>query len=388
MFFNSLERKLKKSYSDINKDIQPMVFPRGEQEYVYVGTMLNYLFKKQDVFQLMQIYVSVYTYYKLELGNSAKTFDYAKKKAAGVLSDYDCKTLIAFIMLNLTADKSTITDPVAKVNEYRGYVHSYLNTVEVIANNLWRFKTEPISAGTVNSPILVAGTLGVHEYINALIIPGVEKISFSRTSALSLTDEYSKISYVIDEYTLTDANTGTKIASLWFNIYGTENTNVRPVCFSEKTPFSAPKVAPELFSTALKQWKSIEKLCQNVQVSYDYEKLAIATFTYFLVIWEFSFANIRAGQASDLEDIYIDKFVQIFDNEQIFKNALKRVDKRVRVSYQANNHTLLDDGLSDEFISEFVLDKASASKIQTEIANIMMNDWANIGKKADQTYLT
>ena len=50
MFFNFLEKKLKQSYSNMNKDIQPYVFPRGEQEYIYVCKMLDYLFKKKDVF--------------------------------------------------------------------------------------------------------------------------------------------------------------------------------------------------------------------------------------------------------------------------------------------------------------------------------------------------
>ena len=99
---------------------------------------------------------------------------------------------------------------------------------------------------------------------------------------LSLT---GKLDFVIDEYTLTNAYTGEKIASIWFNIYGTENTTVQPVCFSDKIPFSASSVAPELFSTAMKQWKAIENICQNAQVKYDYEKLAVATFVYFFVIF-------------------------------------------------------------------------------------------------------
>ena len=372
----------------MNKDIQPYVFPRGEQEYVYVGKMLDYLFKKKDVFELIKIYVPVYVYYKQVLGNTAKTYEYAKKKACGILSDNDCKTLIAFIMLNLTTDKSNITDPIAKITEYRGYVLSYLNTVEVISNNLSRFRTEPISAGTVNSPILVDGRLGVEEYINSLKITGVDKINFIRTSALSLTDERCKLDFVIDEYTLTNAYTGEKIASIWFNIYGTENTTVQPVCFSDKIPFSASSVAPELFSTAMKQWKAIENICQNAQVKYDYEKLAVATFVYFFVIWQFSFGNIRAGQSMDVEDIYVDKFVQIFDNQQIIKDTLKRVDRRVRESFHSNNHTLVDDGLSDEFISEFVADTSSVTKIKMEIANMLMIEWVKFGVQADNTYLT
>ena len=64
MFFNSLNRKLKKSYSVVNPEIGRMVFPNGEAEYIYVGTFLNTLFSKRDVFELLKVYVSVYTYRK------------------------------------------------------------------------------------------------------------------------------------------------------------------------------------------------------------------------------------------------------------------------------------------------------------------------------------
>ena len=59
MFFNSLKTKLKKSYSTLNKELQPKVFPKGEPEYIYIGTVLNVLFKKSDIFKLIQIYASV-----------------------------------------------------------------------------------------------------------------------------------------------------------------------------------------------------------------------------------------------------------------------------------------------------------------------------------------
>ena len=176
MFFNSLNRKLKKSYSVVNPEIGRMVFPNGEAEYIYVGTILNSLFSKRDVFELLKVYVSVYTYYKSTMGNTAKTYSYAKKKASGMLIDSEVKNLIALVMFNLTASKVGISDPVAAVLQYRGFVDSYLETVEGIQKNAWRFKPDTVDAGTVNSPLLVDGVCGVYDYINALKIFGVEEI--------------------------------------------------------------------------------------------------------------------------------------------------------------------------------------------------------------------
>lgn len=401
MFFNSLKSKLKKSYAGLNKEIQPKVFPHGETEYIYVGTILHTLFKKQDIFRMIQIYASVYTYYKLEMGNSYKTFIYTKKKSDGVLSDYDCKTMIALVMLNATSNKSAVSDPIAQIDMYRRFVNEYISTVEGIQKNLWRFETEPISAGTTKSPILVDGICGVHKYINALKISGVEKIAFSRTSSLSLTDQRCNVNFAIDEYTLTNADTGAKLASLWFNIYGVENTNVQPACFSDKTPFSAATVASDLFATGVQQWQSVEKICQEQKVQYDHKKLVISTFAYFYEIWLFSFKGIRGGQASDLEDLFDEKFKeynrqafegfperQILDNEQQLKDMLKRVDRRIRESYHANNYTLVDDGLSEEYISEFVTNVTAIPAIKEQIVIKMMDEWTRLGKKADDTYLT
>lgn len=232
---DSAKMWLEKSFGSLNKNAQHKVFPNGKSEYVYVGTVLNTLFRDKDLIKLIQIYASVYTYYKLEMGNSAKSFMYARKKAGGVLTDDECKMLIGFVMLNSTSNHTTIADPVTRVYEYKEHVESYLSTVEGIQKNYSRFMTKPTAAGSMGNPILVAGICGVHKYVETLNIPGVERVKLNRTSSVCLTDEYSNISYEIDEYTLTDPSDGNTVATLWFNIYGTENTNVLPVCFAEKT---------------------------------------------------------------------------------------------------------------------------------------------------------
>ena len=53
--------------------------------------------------------------------------------------------------------KAGISDPVAAVRQYRGFVDSYLQTVEGIKKNEWRFKSKTVDAGTVNSPAVRYG---------------------------------------------------------------------------------------------------------------------------------------------------------------------------------------------------------------------------------------
>ena len=401
MFFNSLNRKLKKSYGVVNPEICRMVFPNGEAEYIYVGTGLNTLFSKRDVFELLKVYVSVYTYYKSTMGNTAKTYTYAKKKASGMLLEGEVKNLIALVMFNLTASKAGISDPVAAVRQYRGFVDSYIETVEGIQKNARRFKPDTVDAGTVNSPLLVDGVCGVRDYINALKIPGVEEITYKRNSSLHLTDENCRVSYAIDEYKLYNAKDSSEIATLWFNIYGTENTDVQPACFSDKTPFSADKVAPELFETVTKEWKNIENIVQNAQIPYDQVKLITSTFAYFYVIWTFSFKGIRGYQCDEIEKRYTDGFAEyvkqafenapykaVLESEDTLKDMLKRVDRRVRNSYHENNRTLIDDGLSREFILEFISDEAAGGRIVDAVSRRIFEEWIAVGADADQRYLT
>lgn len=401
MFFNSLNRKLKKSYSVINPEIGRLVFPQGEAEYIYVGTMLNALFSKRDVFELIKIYASVYSYYQSTMGNTAKTYTYTQKKAGNMLSDYESKNLIAFVMLNLTTSKASISDPVAAVRQYRRYVDSYLQTVKGIKDHEWRFKPDTVDAGTQNSPLLVDGVCGVRDYIESLDIPGVDKITYEKTSSLYLTEESYGIDYAIDEYTLYNAASSTEIARLWFNIYGTETTDIQPACFSGKEPFSADKVTTELFATVDKECQVIEAIMQNTQTTYDYVTLVTATFSYFYIIWIFSFEGLKVYQSEEVEKRYIENFITytktvfanapykaVLESESAFKDMLKRVDRRVRISYQENNYTLVDDGLSEEFLQEFVTDVTAIEKNTSTISKRIFEDWRAAGADADQRYLT
>lgn len=400
-FFNSLNKKLKKSYSVINPEVGRMVFPNGEPEYIYVGTMLDTLLSNHDVFNMMKIYVSVYVYYQSTMGNTAKTYLYAKKKAEGTLLDGEIKNIIALAMFNITASKADVSDPVAAVRQYRGFVDSYLNTVESIKKYESRFKTEPVNAGTVDSPLLVDGVCGVHDYINGLSVPGVEKITYERTSVLHLTDEDYGVSYAIDEYTLYNAKNSLEIAKLWFNIYGTENTDIQPACFSDKEPFSASRVAPELFEAGIKEWQTLQKITQDTQIPYDNLELVTATFAYLFVIWSFSFSEIKSYQYDEVMEVYVDNFVSYvkrsFENapykkvlqiEETFKKMLECVDRRVRKSYHENNRILVDDGLSDEFILEFIADSNDVQKIKPMISEKIMKDWVALGNDANERYLT
>ena len=57
-------------------------------------------------------------------------------------------------------------------------------------------------------------------------------------------------------------------------------------------------------------------------------------------------------------------------------------------AYEKNNFVFIDDGLTEEFLMEFVSDKNDIEKIKPIIYKKLMNDWVSLGEEADHHYLT
>jgi hypothetical protein len=158
---------------------------------------------------------------------------------------------------------------------------------------------------------------------------------------------------------------------------------------SEKEYYSTEDMAGAMAEICLKELADIMDICEKNNVPYNEKKLIVSTFTYFYAIWIFNFENITVGQEEELQEIYKKKFSlfnryhyenepfkEVIENEQMLVEQLERVYKRIRKSYQSNNHTFVDDGVSDEFILEFVESKELKEFIKPEIVIKVLKDWA------------
>ena len=76
------------------------------------------------------------------------------------------------------------------------------------------------------------------------------------------------------------------------------------------------------------------------------------------------------------------------ENEKNFPDMIKKLYYRIRSSYEKNNFVFIDDGLTEEFLMEFVSDKNDIEKIKPIIYKKLMNDWVSLGEEADHYYLT
>ena len=161
--------------------------------------------------------------------------------------------------------------------------------------------------------------------------------------------------------------------------------------------FSIEDMADGLAELCIKELLDIMNICDQHQVQYDEKRLIIATFCYYYTIWIFNFDNITVGQAENVEKIYTKHFCnfnrkkfedlpfrEVVENEDLFDKLLKQVDRRIRISYQSHNHTFVDDGISDEYILEFILDANDKEKIKPEIVYKILKDWVYVAHKAGE----
>lgn len=236
MFFNSIKTRLKKAYVHINQDVAKITFPNGESEFIYVGMFLdNFFGKKIDLLNLIQNYVSIYSYLSMQNGNVEKTYNYAFKKFDGILIEDEIIDFVAFVFMNMSPSKDFNKNLIEQLSFYKKTVKSYIETVRFISNNLDIYGTKDNEeVGKSNNPILVAGVKGINNYLKNLKHNSADEISFWRSGASYLSDNKTGVSYAIDEYTIVNSQNKEIINKLHFNIYGTENCNLYPINFSVK----------------------------------------------------------------------------------------------------------------------------------------------------------
>ena len=195
MFFNSINKQLRKMYQNINPQLKDKVFPNGENEFVFVGTMLNQIFQKKFSLQeLIQLYASTHTYHILEKGNSYKTYNYLKNKNNNLNND-DIFSLIALVTL-IYSNNNYKNNSREKLFEHKSYAQNYVDIVNGIEKNKHIFATKNNDEiGTSSNPIMVSGITGIQKYLDD---SGCNAIIKNSIVALSLTDTSTNITYCID----------------------------------------------------------------------------------------------------------------------------------------------------------------------------------------------
>lgn len=227
MFFNSLEKRLKKSYAVLNPIAKQTIFPNGEAEYIFVGTLLDSAFRSHELTELMPIYASVSSFYKMSLGNCYTTYNYAKKKMPNFSND-EIYEMISISIITTSDNKNFKDNPLEQLKTMKGIVNSQIKTYIVISENMDVFETKDNDdIGKTNNPLLLAGRKGVEQYFNSLVSEITNsKINYNRTSSIYLTDDKTNLDYAIDEYSLVDVDSNKEVAKVWVNMYGIENTSL------------------------------------------------------------------------------------------------------------------------------------------------------------------
>lgn len=133
----------------------------------------------------------------------------------------------------------------------------------------------------------------------------------------------------------------------------------------DKKDFQFDIVAKNLFDASVDQMEKIKKEMLKNNAVFDDKKFVISSFAYLYVFWLFNYNEITAGQAADVEEMYVSKFKEynricfktssfenVMGNEILFEIELKEVDRKIRKSFHANNHTLDYEKIVTDYLLE------------------------------------
>ncbi|MBE6815301.1 MAG: hypothetical protein E7522_07640 [Ruminococcaceae bacterium] len=173
----------------------------------------------------------------------------------------------------------------------------------------------------------------------------------------------------------------------------------QPVKQEAPTVFTIESFANSLAKMASQELLDIMNLCSNKQSEFDERKLVISTFAYFYGIWVFNYKNVTTEQEKTIQEIYKkqfsdfnrtafenDTFKQVVDNEYEFDKLLYYIIKRINESHEKfdDKQSFEYNKLSNEFISEFIVNEKYKEKIELDIKTKIMRDWALVASKTGQ----
>lgn len=191
------------------------------------------------------------------------------------------------------------------------------------------------------------------------------------------------------------------------NIYGTDillekpqqDIVSQPIQQETRTFFSVHSFANSLAKMASQELLNIMNLCSNNQIEIDERKLLVSTFAYFYGVWIFNYKNITTEQEKIVQEIYKkqfsefnrtafenDTYKQVVDNEYEFDKLLYYVIKRINESHEKfdGKQSFEYDKLSNEFISEFIVDEKDKERIKLDVRTKILRDWALVASKTGQ----
>lgn len=234
MFFNSFNKRMKSAYNALDSHAKTMIFPKGEDEFIYVATLLNNHFKNKELTSLFPIYGSVRTFVALEKGNYYYIVDYSKRKMPN-FSDEEVFTMIGIAMSTMIPGINYKDTSSNLLEKCKYSIKSELDIMLQINEHLDIFATKNDSkVGTIDNPLLLPGLSGVEKYFDKLVTNDGEEVSYKRTNCVHLTDNATNINYALDEYEIYLKKTNVKICSLYINEYGTTTCEFCPSGFKLK----------------------------------------------------------------------------------------------------------------------------------------------------------
>lgn len=220
----SLERKLSTLYKALSAEEQKEIFKDGEKYFYFVGTMLKKVLPKADVREVLSNYIELYRVYINLEEDVYQSFDYAKTHFCDYEED-ELYALLAVVMVCAGGVSEYGNCSVERIVPAKRKAKSKVKSVETIANQDESSSVQSeMELGTKENAILVAGTIGIKDYLNSMTAEDGTSLSYEHLGTVYVKDNELEIEYDLRKYVLKDAETDGIICDLWFNPYGMENS--------------------------------------------------------------------------------------------------------------------------------------------------------------------
>lgn len=221
--FSFFERKMVQKYEAFDLAEKSAAFPKGKEEFCFVGSLLCQILPKKNMEELFAQYTDLYKMYTSTGENVYGTFCYAKEQYQN-LSDDDIYSVLAVIMLNADGASQYGDCSVERLAPFKRKAEAQVKAVKTIASHPEIFDAKdgkPL--GSREHAILVTGKKGLEDYLNTLATEDGTEFYYVQKGTLHITDKELDIKYDLRKYALRDASTDGEMRNLWFNVYGAKN---------------------------------------------------------------------------------------------------------------------------------------------------------------------
>ncbi len=173
--------------------------------------------------------------------------------------------------------------------------------------------------------------------------------------------------------------------------------NAKPNSINKAKSYSPEEMAGAMAEIGVYEMIAISEILDNKNIRYNDRNIVVETFAYFYAVWMVNWRGLSREQQKEIWHTYEKKFSLfnrkyyegstekiITDNERVLRSKMTCLVQRVSKSYDVKTGTFYDDGISDEYLADILIDENDAEVVKAEIVVRILRNWAYTAAKAKE----